>query len=93
MAEELEQQGSVSLPEPKQILDAEWCFQFFDNEPIVFAYSNDGEEASSLTLTIKPEEGQAMSFQQNGMNFRIFPRPISDETKLEREKTKENDVR
>ncbi len=101
MAEQLElfpdleptQQGSVVVEEVKPIEDAEWCFQFFNNEPIVFAFSNEGEKADILTLSVKPEEGQGLTFQQNGMVFKIFPRPISEETKLERAKSKENDVR
>jgi hypothetical protein len=86
--EELQSQGSVSIPEPQPIEDAEWCFQFFNNDPIVFAFSNEGEKSAPLTLTIEATEGQGMTFQQNGMTFRLFPRPISEETKLER--TKEN---
>jgi hypothetical protein len=101
MAEQLElfpeleptQQGSVAIEEAKPIEDAEWCFQFFNNEPIVFAYSNEGEKADVLTLSVRPEEGQGLTFQQNGMLFKIFPREISEETKLERAKSKENDVR
>jgi hypothetical protein len=88
--EELEPKGSVEVTQPATIADAEWCFQFFNNEPIVFAYSNEGEEAAPLTLTIKPTEGDGMTFQQNGMTFRLFPRPISEETKLERKKENES---
>lgn len=93
MNKELELQGSVELPKANPILDAEWCFKFFDNEPVVFAYSNEGEEASTLTLQIQPKEGEGLTFRQNGMLFTIFPRPISEETKLERAKEKENEVR
>ncbi len=98
MAEQLElfpqeELQEVNIPEAQPIVDAEWCFQFFNNEPIVFAYSNEGEEADTLTLSVKPVEGEGLTFQQNGMVFRVFPRPISEETKLERIKSKENDVR
>jgi hypothetical protein len=88
MTEELEPKGSIELKSPNPIEDAEWCFQFFNNEPIVFAYSNEGEKSAPLTLTIESIEGQGLTFQQNGMTFRLFPRPITEETKLER--TKEN---
>jgi hypothetical protein len=54
----------------------------------VFAYANEGEKSVPLTLTIESTEGQGLTFQQNGMTFRLFPRAISEETKLER--TKEN---
>jgi hypothetical protein len=82
------------LEQPVDIVDAEWCFQFFDNEPVVFAYSNEGqEEASPLVLQIQSVEGQGLHFKHNGMEFKIFPRPVSEETKLERVKSKENDIR
>lgn len=86
--EELQQQdaGSIGVPEVNQIVDAEWCFQFFNNEPVVFAFSNEGETAVPLQMKIEPTEGQGLNFQQNGMTFRIFPRPITEETKLERAK-------
>lgn len=76
--------GSVESIEKEIIVDAEWCFQFFNNEPIVFAYSNENEVAVPLNLKISPEEGEGLTFQQNGMTFRVFPRPISEETKLQR---------
>lgn len=90
--EELQQPdaGSIGVSEANPIVDAEWCFQFFNNEPVVFAFSNEGEIASSLQMKIEPIEGQGLNFQQNGMTFRIFPRPISEETKLERKKENES---
>jgi hypothetical protein len=90
MAEELqnddvlESQGDLLEPTPKVIEDVEWCFQFFNNEPEVFAYSNEGEEAGNLSIELKPLEGEGLSFSHNGMAFRIFPRPISEETKKAR---------
>jgi hypothetical protein len=82
--------GSINLPEEQPIVDAEWCFQFFNNEPVVFAFSNEGETAAPLQMKIEPVEGQGLNFQQNGMVFRVFPRPISEETKLERKKENES---
>jgi hypothetical protein len=87
---ELSPQEEVNIPEAQPITDAEWCFQFFNNEPIVFAFSNEGETATPLTLQIQPKEGEGLNFQQNGMSFRIFPRPISEETKKERENASQN---
>lgn len=74
----------------KRIEDVEWCFQFFNNEPTVFAWSDENTEPSPLVLQIQPIEGQGLTFRQNGMEFKIFPRQISEESKLEREKSKEN---
>jgi hypothetical protein len=87
---ELSPQEELNIPEAQPITDAEWCFQFFNNEPIVFAFSNEGEIATALTLQIQPKEGEGLNFQQNGMSFRIFPRPISEETKKERENASQN---
>jgi hypothetical protein len=86
--EEVQQVSEIEqLP---TIQDAEWCFQFFNNEPIVFAFSNEGEDAAPLVLQIQPKESEGLNFQQNGMSFRIFPRPISEETKKERENASKN---
>ena len=87
---ELSPQEEVNIPEAQPIEDAEWCFQFFNNEPIVFAWSNEGEKPTLLTLQIEPKEGEGLNFQQNGMSFRIFPRPISEETKKERQNASQN---
>ena len=91
--QQLEPQGSVQLPESNPIKDAEWCFQFFNNEPIVFAFSKENEDSGNLVLELKPLEGEGLNFKQNGMEFRIFARPISEETKLERQKQTENEIR
>jgi hypothetical protein len=88
--ETLESQGSVELPTNPIIEDVEWCFQFFNNEPVVFAFSNEGEPATPLQMKIEPIEGDGLNFQQNGMLFKIFPRPISESTKIERKNESEN---
>jgi hypothetical protein len=84
--EELQQQeaGSINVPEAQPIQDAEWCFQFFNNEPVVFAWSNEGEEPAPLTLQLEPNQGEGLNFQQSGMVFKIFPREITEETKKQR---------
>lgn len=86
--EELQQVSEIEqLP---TIQDAEWCFQFFNNEPIVFAWQDEGGEPAPLVLQIQPKEGEGLNFQQNGMTFKIFPRPISEETKKERQNASKN---
>ena len=87
--EELQANGSVELPKEELLKDSEWCFQFFDNDPIVFGWQPENSEPSPLILQIQPIAGESLTFQQNGMVFRIFPREISEETKIER-KNKEN---
>jgi hypothetical protein len=87
---ELSPQEEVNIPEAQLIKDAEWCFQFFNNEPTVFAWQELGVEPNPLVLQINPVEGEGLNFQQNGMTFRIFPREISKETKLQRLEQNEN---
>jgi hypothetical protein len=86
MAEQLNQENEGVLLEvtPKVFEDVEWCFQFFNNEPEVFAFSNEGEPAGNLSIELKPLEGEGLSFTHNGMAFRIFPREISEESKKTR---------
>ena len=81
---EISPQEEVNIPEAQPIADAEWCFQFFNNEPIVFAWQELGVEPNPLVLQINPVEGEGLNFQQNGMTFRVFPREISEETKQQR---------
>jgi hypothetical protein len=88
--QDFNQTNEVSIPETQPIVDAEWCFQFFNNEPVVFAYSNEGDEPAPLVLQIQPIESEGLSFTHNGMAFRIFPRPISEESKQARAEQNES---
>jgi hypothetical protein len=74
--------------QPKQFDQAEWCFQFFDNEPVVFAWSDIETEAGELILRIEPAEGSTVTFSDKGMTFKLFSRPISEETHQMREQSK-----
>ena len=49
--------------------DNEYCYQFDDEEPVVFANGHD-----TLTMTIQPTTGGNISFQHNGRRFKIFAR-------------------
>jgi hypothetical protein len=89
MAEQLElfpqeESQEVNIPEAQPIEDAEWCFQFFNNEPVVFGWNDEGSTATALVLQIQPKESDGLTFQQNGMTFRIFPRVISEQSKQQR---------
>ena len=93
MAEQLELFPDEKLQQPKTIEDVEWCFQFFNNEPIVFAFSNEGEVPAPLVLQLQPTEGEGLNFQQNGMTFKVFPREISEETKQQRREQNVREVK
>ena len=49
--------------------NAEFCFQFDDEEPTVFAHST-GE----ITLRIAPSDGGNITFTANDKQFKIFAR-------------------
>lgn len=70
----------------KQFEQAEWCFQFFDNEPVVFAWSDTETEAGELILKIEPSEQSSLTFSDKGMTFKLFSRPMTEETRLARER-------
>jgi hypothetical protein len=93
MAEQLElfPNEQVESPAKVKIQDPEWCFQFFDNEPIVIGWQQNPEaESSPLVMQIEAFEGEGMVFQQNGMQFKLFARPISEQSKKEREEELKN---
>lgn len=85
--------GSIGI-ESKPIKDAEWCFQFFDNEPVVFAWNKlENEQSVPFILELKPVEGQGVTFSSAGMVFKIFPREITEETKIQRQLEKEQEAK
>ena len=59
---------------------AEWVFQFDEDEPIVIAWSNDESEAGELSFVLKPNSGSNITFQsQDGKKtLRIFSREMTD---------------
>jgi hypothetical protein len=65
---------------------AEWVFQFDDEEPVVFAWSGTTEEPGDLTFTIKPNSDSNVVFSnQDGTKIlRLFAREMSDITKDKR---------
>ena len=51
--EEGQVQGSVEIEQPKTIGDAEWCFQFFNNEPVVFGWQGENTEPSPINHSMQ----------------------------------------
>lgn len=85
MGEQLELFPGQTPPksEPNYINHPEWCFQFFDNEPVPFAYAKMEGIRDPLVLEVKPIENEALIFQYKGMSFKIFARELSEEGKNE----------
>jgi hypothetical protein len=85
-----EQQNLEIIEETNIIPQAEWCFQFFDNEPVVFAYAKQDIDSPNLVFELRPTPEDTLVFQQNGMIFKIFPREMSEESKQLRDQQNAN---
>ena len=85
MSEQLSLFNEGEMNSMKEIKDPEWCYQFFDNEPVVIGFSKDASNAGNLIIELKPNEEDILVFKQNGMEFKIFAREISEESKKIRE--------
>jgi len=85
MAEQLNLFPEGEMNAMKEIKDPEWCYQFFDNEPVIIGFSKDGSNSGNLIIELKPTEEDILVFKQNGMEFKIFAREISEESKKIRE--------
>ena len=82
---ELSPEDSIKMREPKVYEDCEWCFQFNDGEPTIFAFSNPAQSNNELTFTITNSENSTMRFTNSDGEFKIFAREITEETKIKRE--------
>ena len=86
--------GEIKLSEPKKMEQCEWCFQFDDDEPKVFAWTNEDmeDEEPTVNFTIRNTEGAYVSFTKEGKRFKLFARELSDEGKQLREfQTQQNE--
>ena len=73
---------------------AEWCFQFDDDEPVVIAWSNDANEAGELTFMLKANSESRIAFQSNDgeKTLRIFARSMSAQKREELGRPAESEV-
>jgi len=67
--------------------EAEWVFQFNDEEPIVFAWSEGSDDAGEVIITLKPHDKSSITFrnEDGSKTLSLYARPISEETKKMRE--------
>jgi hypothetical protein len=77
----------------EEFKQAEWVFQFDDDEPVIIAWSNDASEAGELSFILKANSGSNIIFQSpNGeKTLRLFSRKMSDETKEKRDQMYRNE--
>ena len=91
MEENLEPIGEVKLSEPKKMEQCEWCFQFDDDEPKVFAWTNEDmqNEEPQVQFTISNNEHSNITFtHKDGNVFKIFAREITEMGKEMQQKQK-----
>jgi hypothetical protein len=74
--------------------ECEWCFQFDEDKPQVFAWTDDNSdntEDPKVIFTITNVKDSYITFtnSETGKNFRLFARELSNEGKALREKQRE----
>lgn len=62
------------------IFPCEWCFKFDDDEPTVFAATNEkiNDQEPAIRLTLSNTEEANVSFTHNGKTFNLFCRPLTE---------------
>jgi hypothetical protein len=91
--EQLQPIGNITLSQ-KKYEECEWCFQFDEDEPQVFAWTDDElnkSEDPKVIFTITNVENSYITFQNGttGKLFRLFARELSEEGKSLRQKQKD----
>lgn len=83
--------GKISKIEEKRIEDCEWVFQFDNDDPQVFAWTDpelNKDEDPKVIFTITNIENSYITFQngKSGKIFKLFARELSDDGRAMREK-------
>lgn len=92
-SEQLQQLGDVTLTQ-KRYEECEWCFQFDEDEPQVFAWTDNEmnkNEDPKVIFTITNVENSYITFtnSKSGKSFKLFARELSEEGNKLREKQRE----
>ena len=93
VSQQSEQIGQIVLNQEKYE-ECEWCFQFDEDEPQVFAWTDDElnrDEDPKVIFTITNVKDSYITFQngKTGKIFKIFARELTNEGKDMREKQRE----
>ena len=94
---QLEPIGQIGIRQEK-LEHCEWCFQFDNDEPQIFAWTGDDDskdEDPKVIFTITNTKDSYISFtHKDGKSFKLFARELTDEGKQLRNKqlelTKQN---
>jgi hypothetical protein len=92
-SEQLQSIGNITLSQ-KKYEECEWCFQFDEDEPQVFAWTDDDlskNEDPKVIFTITNAENSYITFQNgtSGKLFKLFARELTNAGKEMRTKQKQ----
>jgi hypothetical protein len=77
-------QGTIT---GRKFEQAEWCFQFDDEEPNAFAWSQSLDDPGDLNFNIAPTEGANITFRSpGGKTFTLFVREMTDAVREARDR-------
>jgi hypothetical protein len=86
---QLEQIGQIALAQEK-LEHCEWCFQFDNDEPQIFAWTGEDDskdEEPKVMFTITNTKDSYISFtHKDGKSFKLFARELTNEGKQLRNK-------
>jgi hypothetical protein len=86
----LESLGEINLIGPEKLEHCEWCFQFDEDEPQIFAWTgeDDGkDEEPKVMFSITNTKQSYIAFtHKSGKSFKLFARELTDEGKQLRAK-------
>jgi len=87
--EVLEPIGEIKMAPVEKLEQCEWVFQFDDDEPQIFAWTNEdmANEEPTVTFTISNNKNAYISFtsKENLKKFKLFARELSEEGKALRD--------
>ena len=81
--------GTIKMAEEEKYEQCEWVFQFDEDEPQIFAWTNesDVDEDPTVTFTIGNRKNAYINFtnKENGKKLKIFARELTEGGKKLRE--------
>ena len=90
---EVDTNQQINLTQAKKFEDCEWCFQFDEDEPQIFAWTDphlNQNEDPKIIFTITNLENSFISFTNpNKKAFKIFSRELSEQGEALRNKQRE----
>ena len=82
VAEALEPIGEIKLTQPEKLEHCEWCFQFDEDAPQIFAWTSEDmnkDEEPKVIFTVSNTKDSYITFtHKNGKSFKLFARQLSE---------------